>query len=363
MSIRTSVFSKFAGLMIVFSSVCSFAGSLTAPGDGYSEASEASPFETEANGFFWYSPMDEEQEEVEILQPKPPEPERIEPPEEAQETKPAGPAPFSAQWVKDNLPKYKMTAIDACGEANADPKKCDESIQAYMYIQQLALDKSARFAQAFAVASIGDPYLDPSYGEGVSSYGRSAGKQVREEVTEAAYADISEKAGLFYFYRSDCPYCRKFSPNLKNFENQTGISVQPIALDALPPPGAHWDNWKPNNGIAERLQVQVVPAVYIMDSNQQIQPVTRGVVTLQELQRRTLIVAYRMGIISENEYQQSLYAYDTNTNRLQDTLDSNAFSNLESDENNYISPEAIIEFIQGQQPTNIEATLIEDYQR
>jgi len=359
MSTKTHIFTLLtANTIFLVCSAC-FAGTLTSPGDGYDNAPEASPFETGANGFFWYSPMDDIEEPLKELEPTPPIPEAPKPEQPAQ---PAGPAPFSALWVKDNLPKYKMTAIDACGATDRNDEACSHSIRAYMYIQQLALDKSVRFAQAFAIESIGDPYLDPSYGEGVSAYGRSEGKREREGVTANAYEIISKKSGLFYFYRSDCPYCRKFSPNLKSFENQSGISIQPIALDNLPPPGIHWDNWKPNNGIAERLQVTAVPALYIMDENQNVQPITLGVITLQELKRRTLIVASRMGIISQEQYQQSLYAYDTNSNRLQDSLDEKAFTNLPSDESNYIDPESIINFIQSGNSGSIEATLLEDYQ-
>ena len=37
--------------------------------------------------------------------------------------------------------------------------------------------------------------------------------------------------GLFFIFRSDCPYCHRLAPTLKFLSEQYGITVFPVSLD------------------------------------------------------------------------------------------------------------------------------------
>jgi conjugal transfer pilus assembly protein TraF len=130
----------------------------------------------------------------------------------------------------------------------------------------------------------------------------------QELATHKIYTQLSQATGLIYFYRSDCPYCKRFSPELKQFQQETGMTVLPIALDNAPPPGAHWDNWRPNNGLAEQLNATTVPAVFMLGPNDVIEPITLGLIDLNELYRRTTIAGIRMGLITEEAFKSTAYA-------------------------------------------------------
>jgi conjugal transfer pilus assembly protein TraF len=65
---------------------------------------------------------------------------------------------------------------------------------------------------------------------------------------------------LFFFYRSDCPYCHAFAPTLAAFQARHGIQVVAISVDGGPLPG--FPNARPDNGIATTLKVSQVPAVF-----------------------------------------------------------------------------------------------------
>lgn len=119
------------------------------------------------------------------------------------------------------------------------------------------------------------------------------------QATQDIYERLSQTTGLIYVYRSDCPYCKRFSPRLKQFEAETNMTVLPIALDNRPPPGTHWDNWRPNNGLAEQLNVTAVPAVFMLGPNNEIEPITLGIITRDELYSRTTMAGMRMGLISQ----------------------------------------------------------------
>ncbi|WP_154723963.1 conjugal transfer protein TraF [Vibrio cyclitrophicus] len=47
---------------------------------------------------------------------------------------------------------------------------------------------------------------------------------------------LSDKYAVVFFFRSDCGYCHRFAPKLKQLEATTGIPVYDFSLDARPIP-------------------------------------------------------------------------------------------------------------------------------
>jgi conjugal transfer pilus assembly protein TraF len=44
-------------------------------------------------------------------------------------------------------------------------------------------------------------------------------------------ASLSRTHVLFFFFRSDCPYCHAFAPTLEAFQARHGIQIVPISVD------------------------------------------------------------------------------------------------------------------------------------
>jgi conjugal transfer pilus assembly protein TraF len=76
--------------------------------------------------------------------------------------KPQGPPALSVEWIKENLEKYKVFAID-----NPTP----ENVAAFMYLQRVMLDKSQRFAEQVKHVVQLDPYLDQGTRRPIATYG------------------------------------------------------------------------------------------------------------------------------------------------------------------------------------------------
>jgi thiol-disulfide isomerase/thioredoxin len=47
---------------------------------------------------------------------------------------------------------------------------------------------------------------------------------------------MEELCRIFFIFKGSCPYCHKYSPVLKSFQNKYGITIMAISLDggALP---------------------------------------------------------------------------------------------------------------------------------
>ena len=95
---------------------------------------------------------------------------------------------------------------------------------------------------------------------------------------------------LFFFFRSDCPYCHAFAPTLQAFQARHGIQVVAISVDGGPIPG--FPDARRDNGIATTLQVTQVPAVYLAQPfSGRITPIGFGVLSEAQLLERIAISA------------------------------------------------------------------------
>ena len=99
--------------------------------------------------------------------------------------------------------------------------------------------------------------------------------------------------GLLFIFRSDCPYCHRFAPILKRFEQEFGMTVFAVSLDGRGLP--EYPNAPLDNGIAARLNASVVPALYLTAPAQRdIRPVGFGVMAMTELVERVAAIAQNM---------------------------------------------------------------------
>jgi conjugal transfer pilus assembly protein TraF len=162
----------------------------------------------------------------------------------------------------------------------------DANMRAYMGYQRFVMDKSAFFADSWQRLVWKTPELDYSLsGRPTNSFAIDAfDTRVRDKQRSAIQA-LARTHGLFFIFRSDCPYCHKFAPVLKRFEQKYGLTVFPVSLDggSLPEyPSAMTDN-----GIAAKLEVSVVPAVFLaVPGSGEITPIGYGVMAEEELAER-----------------------------------------------------------------------------
>lgn len=295
-------------------------------------------FDGKSDGWFWYKdPVEPVKEE-----PKPAQPATAAKPTTAKPQPPAGPTPFSAKWVRVNLPKYRDLAW-------SDPSP--ENLRVYLYLQQFAIDRSERFADVAQQVTFGDPYLDSVTRRPMASYASSRLDSIAGNKQDSVLKEITSRAGLFFFFDSQSVLSQLQASVVQMFVRVTGIAIVPISLDGHGFADGSFPNFKTDQGQAAKMGVVSVPALYLVTPDGQSTAIGQGALSLNEIKRRTVAVAYRQGIIDKKTFNSTTPAVnqDINTDALvqkvagqaRATGDTNPF-NLSSNNDNFIPPDEII---------------------
>lgn len=246
-------------------------------------------------GWFWYvDPPKEEEVKPEPKKEDPPPPPPVTVIQQQKPAEPAKPVMFSSAWIREEMPKLMDRAVD-----NPTP----ENVAAYLYVQKLAMMKSTAFTDSAKFVVAQTPDLDENARRPFSSFGVQAVAEVAKGNRQRVLREVAGIAGIWYFYRSDCPYCEKQGPVLEGLRNTYGYKVLPISLDGLPPPSGRFPNWVANNGQAEALSVTTTPTlVMVRPDTQDVLMISTGLTPLDEIQERILISAGGAGWISPDDY-------------------------------------------------------------
>ena len=162
----------------------------------------------------------------------------------------------------------------------------DENLTTYMRYQRFVMGKSQTFADRCQRLVWTTPALDYSLGgrpTNAMAIGVFDDEQRRHH--EDRIRKLAATHGLVFVFRSDCPYCHRFAPILKRFEETYGMTVMPVSLDGAGLPA--YPNPRRDDGLAARLQPEAVPALYLAaPSRREIRPVGFGLMAMSELVER-----------------------------------------------------------------------------
>lgn len=248
-------------------------------------------FSRHAEGWFWYQdPVEEEPELV-------PEPVPVMPPpapSEPMETEPPL-KPFTIAWVRQALDKYKEAAWN-------DPTP--ENVKAYFLLQRFVIDRSNKFADVAQQVTVGNALLDETLRRPLANF-------VTYDVDKAAFAatnellkKISQHTGLFFFFKSSCPYCEAQAPLLKHIE-KLGFKVIAVSIDGGSLKSAQFEDTRQDSGQAQALKVRSTPTIFLMDEKGTFETLAISAVSLPELKERILLSALRTGLITEDEFKKT----------------------------------------------------------
>lgn len=300
------------------------------------QANESRFTERKAEGWFFYNEtIEEEAPPPEELAPEPPKTvtESTPPPEGVEPTPPPSPpAPLSAEWMRENLPKYMDKAWD-------DPSP--ENVQAFFLLQRYAMDRSGEFAEVAQRVTMGNPMLDESTRRPFSTFAAQDLDRIAGQQRNALLDQIASSAGLFVFYASDCRLCQTMAPVLAHLDGQ--FEMTPISMDGNDLPGNPFPKMRPNQGHAEQLGVQSLPAIFLVSEEAEFIPLAQGATSLTDLRERIVLGALQIGVISEDEYNRTRTINNAHINLSRQPL------NLESDPSDptgFVDPRQLIQSLQ-----------------
>jgi len=162
-----------------------------------------------------------------------------------------------------------------------------KNISDYIKTQNAISNRASTFAAVWQRTLQVEPELDYRHVAPVNQAARRVYYEEQREASRSGIESFSKKYGLMFFFRSDCPYCHKFAPILKSFEEKYGVEILPVSLDGAGLP--EYPHPERDNGIARNMNITTVPAVLAIDTkSNEVLPVSYGLVSVDELTTRII---------------------------------------------------------------------------
>lgn len=201
--------------------------------------------------------------------------------------------PLSAAWFRKHLDSYRDLALD-----NPTP----DNVERYQLLQRYAMDKADRFSQVWESVVRDNPALDETNERPLTALQKRAVNSVVSKARKTLLARLGATLGIWYFFRSDCPYCHKQNDALETLVYKHDFSVLPISLDGQPMSDGAFPNFVDNDTHAQRLGVSVTPTLYLVKPPAKLERLSVGLKTVDDLEDQILDTAKRAGWITAQEY-------------------------------------------------------------
>ena len=203
--------------------------------------------------------------------------------------------PLSAEWLRKNMDSYRDAALN-----NPTP----ENVEAYMLLQRYSMDMADRFSQVWMDVVAQQAYLDESVDRPISHVAKIERQSGISAERERILKSLSTRGiGIWYFFRSDCPYCHRQNAVLVALTRLYGIEVLPISLDHGAMNSPEFPSFVLDEGQGARLNVTGTPTLFLNNTETgEIARLTVGFRALNEIEDAALQVARKNQWISESEY-------------------------------------------------------------
>ena len=200
------------------------------------------------------------------------------------------PNPKAASEEDEAVAALKKLREDAEKKrALAIVKPTPENLKSYIVAQEALMDRASVFSDVWRRVIWANPELNYQLRNPSNNSAIQVRDVQRTRKEAETLASLVRDWGLYFFFRSDCPYCHRMAPTLKFLSEQYGIAVFPVSLDGGGLP--EFPNPSRDNGMAASLGVSVVPLVVLGNiKDRRLLPIGSGVLSAQEIVERIYIL-------------------------------------------------------------------------
>ncbi|MDD5298837.1 MAG: conjugal transfer protein TraF [Rhodocyclaceae bacterium] len=162
-------------------------------------------------------------------------------------------------------------------------------VHAYIAAQEAVMEKGSVFSDVWRRVVWQNPDINYQLKNPVNNAAVQVRDSERRKLEAQTLADLGKEWGLFFFFRSDCPYCHSMSQIMKLMSDLYGITVFPISLDGGGLP--EFPQPQKDNGMATLLNVEKVPMVVLGNvKDRRMVPIGSGVLSAQEIIERIYVL-------------------------------------------------------------------------
>ena len=174
----------------------------------------------------------------------------------------------------------KLKINTALNEAIVSPTV--ENITKYIELQEAMGERAKTISSLWQQALIKRPDLNYALKHPTDNVALQVYHQEESRVKDLAIASFAKRTGLFFFYKSTCPYCRRFAPIVKSFATRYGLTIIPVTMDGISLP--EFPNSRMDSGQSKEFKVSVTPALFAVNPyTKKAFPVAYGLTSETEL--------------------------------------------------------------------------------
>lgn len=200
----------------------------------------------------------------------------------------------SVRWIRENIDRFRDAAID-------HPTK--ENLELFAYVQKLMMDKSEIFARQLVATNAANPALDETISTPTNSPARMELNTERDQAQMEALSQVAKQSVVWYFFRSDCPYCQKQDPILAYLQRTTDIRILPISVDGQGLLDGAFPDYVTDHGQAAKLNVTATPTLYLMSPPDKLVVLSIGMRSLPDLLSRFVEVGHAQKLVDDSTYE------------------------------------------------------------
>lgn len=187
----------------------------------------------------------------------------------------------------EKLEKLQKALKEARAKAILDPTP--DNVAAYIRMQNEVGQMAATFSDVWRRVIWQNPDLNYELKRPVNNAGIDTYNKERWAAQMQTLEAIKEEWGIFFIFRSDCPYCRRMAGTLQMLTEMYGVTVSPVSIDGQPLP--EYPSPARDNGLAERLGIQHVPMLVLANvKDKRLVPLGSGVVSISDIIERIYIL-------------------------------------------------------------------------
>ncbi len=259
--------------------------------------------EAGTRGYYWYEKLKEKEE-----------PDK-QPPAAAPEKKPTEPKKyewesrkelkyddFTPQQIWDMPPKEMGDLLDAFKDQSVRTLK-ESHVHDFYRMLRTSINKAAGWTNVQQMVVNKYPDVSMEHDASINPPGQDAIKEMKLAEVSQKIATSRNEYGLVYFYRPNCPYCAAEEKVLRLFQESRHVEIKGVNIAERP-------------DLAAQFNITITPTLLLVQKgNEGYQPISYGVISLEELDYRVFSTIRLMeGQIAPEQYGMREYerggAYD-----------------------------------------------------
>ena len=181
-----------------------------------------------------------------------------------------------------------------------------ENLAAYAYANRLLMDMGSRFSTKMIEFMTLEQELQESNRRPYSAFALSEFADERNKAKKVILDALREKTHIWLFYSTTCGFCMKQVPVLKEFHRLTGIPLLGISMDGGVLPGMEDFEivFDEDLRVSQMFGVTATPTMHLVVNEQKTPiPLTVGLNSLDEIEKRLLLIARQANVITEEQYE------------------------------------------------------------